>query len=869
MSIFQDPELSGPTFQFTSLTPANREDIVYLSADLNLPGAAYVTANQLSLTALGATADLDGQWNYRPVKGDPAINLVSWRHISATGRDVYVRVVNKGYLFPLGHETVIVTIVERVVLRDPLSSAWADAYLQRQQYLRVLQPLKTYPAPGQPFGTNDWPFASVQLLTTVSPLLDPPNSDNPAYNPPLVPGAPPSAQLYQQAILPTSGGVPVQWSLVATDLAGNQLHLQTPLYFFAADDAGYVSEFDHTGTDPFVNAYNALTAHRQVDGHGAPLRLAPEAGGPAGGTTHPVVNLTLGAASPALDPNVPAADYPASPPSAATLQAAGQPAFYPVLSAVQLRLLAADALSRGSFSDSTGEGVGVQLYPGYVVHGLPETSTAAATALKPAVAEASTNPGAVYAQVADAVSSAGAPLLQFPSDAVGGLANPNAFIVGLSSIVGPVAGNPLDPSHALASLDNYANTAKAAVSDFFSTLTGQFTSSLSQLLGGLHLGDILSEFTDLLGGIPNLTATTDPTTGVLTVTYTLTANLGTWPSSAPVFVPQGSGGKLSLQAKATVATTGATTYDVKGSIDPFTVYLVGQGSAADIIAVPFNQLSFGAANGQKPSVQVSVGNVTFDGALSFVNTLEQFLHDLGGTGLSINVTPTEVDAGFSLSLPPVGCGVFSLSGISFSAGVELPFLGSPAVATFGFASQESPFLLTVCMFGGGGFLNLGLGFGGIQQIQAQFEFAGQFALDLGVASGGITLAAGVYYSYNASPAPGTTTLTGFVRLTGELSVLGLISISAELDLTLTYQSSGGQSYVEGTATLSVSISICFFSITVPITVHKQFAGGGGGSSNGVLEAPEIAAATPVTQVSFVDIVPSQSLWNTYVDAFGA
>jgi hypothetical protein len=855
---FPPSEEDGPDpFDFSSLTPANREDIVLLSADQNLPGALPVTANDFELSALGTTADLLGQWNYTgtKAKGDPPISLVSWRHIATTGRDVYVKVVTKGYLFPLGHEVVLTTVVERVVVQDPTSNAWADAYLQVQRYLRVLQPVKAYPATGVPFGGHDWPFSSVRILTTVSPLLDPPNSTtNPTYNPPLVPGKPPKSQTFQQAFFPTSDGQPLQWNLVATDLNGNELHFQAQLVFFEADDQGYVSEFDHTKTATFVKHYNAIAAgDRRFDTHGAPFFAAPEAGGPAGATTHPLVSFVLGAASPALDPNVPASDYPSSPASASSLQSAGQPAFYPVVSLAQIRLTGADALSQSGFSDSGGNGVQVEYYPPFVVNGLPH----------------GTNPGAVYAQLKDAVSATGAPLLAFPSNTVGGIAGPNGFITGLSSVTGPIAGDPTSAATAKSGLDGYASNAKIEPKEFFKTLSNQAASSLSQLLGGLHLADILDEFVDLPGGVPNLTAQRDPTTGVLTVTYTLTASLQSTPASSPVFAPQNPG-QLKLVAVATVTETG-TTYTVNGSIDPFYIYLLGEDSAGYIIQIPFNSMTFSSSNGQKPTVQVSIGSVSFEGALSFVNALQEFLSSLGGGGLSISVTPTEVDASFSLSLPAVGCGVFTLSGISFSAGVEIPFLGGQALATFGFASQDNPFTLTVCMFGGGGFLMLGLGFGGIQQIQAQFQFEGQFELDIGVASGGITLAAGIYYSYDASPAPGLTTLTGFVRLTGEVSVLGLISISAELDLSLTYQSIGGT--VAGTATLSVSISICFFSITVGVTVHKQFAGGGATEALRSADRLRPLASGPsgsgVAQIYFSDIVPDQGTWNTYISAFGS
>jgi hypothetical protein len=73
----------------------------------------------------------------------------------------------------------------------------------------------------------------------------------------------------------------------------------------------------------------------------------------------------------------------------------------------------------------------------------------------------------------------------------------------------------------------------------------------------------------------------------------------------------------------------------------------------------------------------------------------------------------------------------------------------------------------------------------------------------------------------------------------------------------------------------VSISICFFSITVPITVTKQFSGGDPSSSMSGMVRPEIAGPvldppiTPprVNSIYFDDVVPTQTVWQTYCDAF--
>ncbi|HTV11953.1 MAG TPA: hypothetical protein VME20_08820 [Acidimicrobiales bacterium] len=868
MSDFSIEAGHGPQFQFTSLDQTDRQGIVLLSGNANQTGYAPVTVNSLALSALGTTADLVGEWDYT------GGGISSWRHVAATGRDIYVRVTRKGYLFPLGHRAIVVTVVERVLVPDPTRSDWYDAYLQVQRYIRVLQPVKSYPALGQPFGTNDWPFSSVKVLTTVSPLLDAPSSSPGADDcPPLGAAAGGSSSSYFQAFLPTSGGSAVLWDLVATDLAGHEVHLQIPLYFFAGQFGSYpVSQYDANGLATFIEHYNSAPAgYRQARGNGAPLKLAPEAGGPANGTTHPLVVLTLGAASSVEDPNVPTkADHYPGPPGSSALQGEDQPAFYPVIAQAQVRLQAADALSRGSFSDSSGDGVVLEYYSAYVVDGMSDGSPPAS------------NPGAVYAQFADAMTG-NAPLLQFPADSVGGLGCPNGHMIGVSAIAGPVSGDSTSASSARSDLDDYASSGSALPANYFKSLASEGQTALSQFLGGLPLSGIVKAFINARGGAPNITANLDQATGVLTVTYALSTALVEWPgSSGPeaalgtVFEPDASGGgQLQLMATATVAPDGTATYDVEGSIDPFTLYLFGNQGAPYVVSVPFNSMSFTALNGQKPQVQVSVGTVSFEGILSFVNTLEQFLSELGGNGFSISVTASELDASFSLSLPSIGMGVFTLSGIGLSAGLTIPFLGGPAVAQFGFASQENPFQLTVMMFGGGGFFLVGLGFGGIQQIQAQFQFEGSFELDIVVASGGLTLAAGVYYSYAAPSAPntaGTTTLTGFVRLTGELSVLGLISISAELDLSLTYQS---PNYVEGTASLTVTIHLVFFSVSPSITVHKQFSGGGDPPAEeearlAALDSDGPASLPPaaVNPVLFTDIL-NQSAWDDYVGAFGA
>jgi hypothetical protein len=300
---------------------------------------------------------------------------------------------------------------------------------------------------------------------------------------------------------------------------------------------------------------------------------------------------------------------------------------------------------------------------------------------------------------------------------------------------------------------------------------------------------------------------------------------------------------FTLTATITVTPSGSTTFQIQGVVDAFTITIL---ESAQVIQIPFGAsdgstpgATFTASSGAKSSIHVNVGQPTFLGALDFVNTLEQFLSDIGGSGVSIDVGPTQISASLSLSLPSVGIGIFNLENLALSASVVVPFLGGATIATFGFCSQEQPFSLTVLCFGGGGYLLVGVGLHSLQSLTASFDFEGQLALDLGVASGGVSVMAGITFSYVAGSG---STLTGFVRITGEVEVLGILSISLELQLSLSYHL---PNTATGTATMTVSVSLCFFSVSVPITVQKSFSGPISGSSSMASERPLTTGETVV------------------------
>jgi hypothetical protein len=79
----------------------------------------------------------------------------------------------------------------------------------------------------------------------------------------------------------------------------------------------------------------------------------------------------------------------------------------------------------------------------------------------------------------------------------------------------------------------------------------------------------------------------------------------------------------------------------------------------------------------------------------------------------------------------------------------------------------------VSCFGGGGSVEVGLGLDGFESLTLVLEFGAKIAIDLGVASGGVSVMAGVYINIEEqNNGLQKTELTGFVNLEGNLDVLG-------------------------------------------------------------------------------------------------
>jgi len=293
----------------------------------------------------------------------------------------------------------------------------------------------------------------------------------------------------------------------------------------------------------------------------------------------------------------------------------------------------------------------------------------------------------------------------------------------------------------------------------------------------------------------------------------------------------------------------AATFHATAELVHFKVNLFG------FIIIWFDALSFKAERGKKPDVSVDMhagdDAITFGGPLEFVNDLRKFIPSNGFSDPpNLSVTPSGIAANYSLNLPNIGVGIFALTNASLGAGFSLPFDGEPAEVKFNFSERQHPFSLTVALFGGGGFFAIGIGTEGVREIEAALEFGAAISIDLGVASGGVEVKAGIYFHWLESSGTKTVELSGYIRLHGELSVLGLISASLTFNLQLSYLKQGSKSSVWGEATLTVEIEILFFSASVSVKCRRELGG---------------SPSDP----SFAELIPAAPVWAEYCEAFAA
>lgn len=399
-----------------------------------------------------------------------------------------------------------------------------------------------------------------------------------------------------------------------------------------------------------------------------------------------------------------------------------------------------------------------------------------------------------------------------------------------------------------------------------------------KLLGAISLADIVTTVT---GAAPDLPlppgVTVQESGGRQTARLETVMNLQQWVGPAGLsFTPRGD-----KQFRIVVLSAAGGTRPAETSIDAR--LCPADLGLADLVVLPIEKLGVHWAVGDSPVFDFELGEARYLGALAFVQTLADVASFLGvnpvarsarsaATGGTVAEEPFTVDfddegihlAG-NLAVPDVQVGVFTLSGLTFHLGVDLPF-GGGLRTSFAFASRDDPFTVTYCMFGGGGYVQLDLDGGEVSQLEVGLSIAAHFGLDIGIASGSVSISAGFALCL---PSGGPISVIAFFRAHGMMEVLLVVSLSVTIELELEFVAPDGNtpSLLTGTATIVIHVEVLLLSETATARVTKTFKGApaaGSGATNRMA-----ALSGTAEQPTFRTSYPASADWLAYTSAFAS
>jgi YVTN family beta-propeller protein len=814
------PDMNNASLSSAADAPLSADDrrrLVRQTSDFTL--AQYrpepVEVDELMLTALGGFLRVRGAWNNKTV---PELNLAAWRQRTTLGRDHYVMVTERGMLFPFGHRAIRVKVSEREITGSPPVAA-----LRTRDYIVVTEPVKTYDVKSYTHAGRENPFnRRIQILTTVTPDdvgFEAVKMELPPQQPPLLP-----AQWVGTA------NAPFYFDLVAQDAGGGRAALRAQLIFIT--DA-------QQAAPGFMNALQAAYttkagARRTIEAGGQSITFAASTNG-AGQLTRATAEAPGGV------PDLGLATEQLVFKTQAILAVAGQPRFLPVLERAAVRIPAVEQLA------GTARTATIELYDQYLA--------------------GAQNEAAVFARfikddgsrLPDALS------VGLPAEKAGGLANAALTVTGISERLGPVVGDLQSLAKGRFDINSLARLADSkllgtiALKDLIEPITdpGRFDAQLPRMRTEVER--------DAASGAPRaLIHRMEWSPRIKNVDPFFKAKLGDKQATLVI--------SSRLQQRLSgVELDGEPDYEIKGVLSNFHIDFL------DVLEVNFRQLEFRSVKGKKPIVNPVLANpavdqirpIVFRGPLEFLDKLREYIpFDGFSDPPALDITSNGVNVSYSLGLPPLSFGVFNLQNVTLGAGLTLPFVNAPARMRFNFSERHNPFQLTVMALGGGGFFALDVALNRIVAIEAALEFGAAVAIDLGVARGSLYVMGGIYFALRTDPEndkSSTVELTAYLRAGGSLSVLGLVSVSTEFYMSLTYDSRTRE--LRGQATVTCKVRIAFFSKTVSITLKRRFAGPSRGDAARTLHALEdneaaLAAAAP----SFGDGM-TETDWRAYAGAF--
>jgi Sec-independent protein translocase protein TatA len=803
-----------------SLDSRDRYLLVRETSDYGIKGYTPkpVQAKKLMLSTLGSWLDFDGNFDF-PDREGKGLELLKWQHRSTMGRDHFVKVVLAGFLYPFGHKASLVKITERKV-----DSGTKVAVNRKRYFVVVMEKEKLYAPRDSKNDFIPFPFQAVEVLTDATPNLDHTNSiENLSTEAPKTKYDESQQQIPVYNFWMEVGGKPFLFDLLATDKEGQTTFLRLPMIFISESGAFNANAVNKINTK-YNNAIDRITSttHGQVVAYAESLV--------EGDTNFITQSIRFGC-------------------NAANQGKNNTIKFHPVMQLASVMVKAVEELT-GDKSP-----VDIKLHDDQ-------------------------NEAGLFAELITGK------MLDFngSADKSGGMMNPNAGISALSRLQGPVGGkvndmakldfNPTEFFNDNASLGGVAKL--FGVIPIFELLFGNIniknesadlTNTLNGLKGNLEnvKGQIEAKKEELENAAAEAKAAIQQQIDQLK--NQLDGFRNQLENTLNNAVPKIPGLKMYKTDRAMVVEYkwlpelekeksffSFLTIRMNGDpansmhvttkmVRPFdlaqqTEMSIGSGISnfsieiSELLKVNFDFIQFETGTGKKTKVNVGLDQneaIVFLGPLAFVNKLQDIIPGDGfGEGPYINLQPTGVTAGFELGIPNVEVGLLSIANITLGAYVRLPFTGAPMTLGFNFCRRDNPFLLTISCFGGGGFFLMETSVKGFVMMEAAFEFGAAISFDVGVASGGVSIMGGFYFKMEMVDEMTLIQLTGYIRINGSLSILGIITLSLEFYLALTYimkaaaDSKAGKLF--GEATIKVKIEILFFSKSVSVTARRTLKG---------------------------------------------
>ena len=274
-----------------------------------------------------------------------------------------------------------------------------------------------------------------------------------------------------------------------------------------------------------------------------------------------------------------------------------------------------------------------------------------------------------------------------------------------------------------------------------------------------------------------------------------------------------------------------------------------------LLTLSFAQVKFTQRPDVPMKLELDTPDIQFLGQLALLQALQtKVMEVLGNSGPNVRVSASEIVVSYELRIPDAPAGMFVMRNIAVRTEVHVPFAKDPVRVIVGFASREQPFSLTVLGFGGGGYVALEIAGDTASKLELSLEFGAMVALDFVVAKAEVHALGGVRFVRDAA---GGTVLEAYIRIGGSVQLLGLVTISVELRVTLKYYDTPAPPRLAGKASIVIELDLTLYSQTVTVNSGTYELVGG----NGPLLLPNAVRAPEDFEAA------QREAWNNYWRAF--